>query len=132
MVKQDVGIFEYRGIVITIETDDENAHLTYIARAGGRSLITMGWSGECAQKKVIDGAHKKIDDAYTGSTEKMTLWLNDTTHWMSENKDLVVPVMLSVRGIASVLEEVLKMSTGLSPQLRHKAEQTIERVKKEL
>jgi hypothetical protein len=133
MVKKDVGIFEYRGVVIVVESDDEGPSITFVAKAGGRSLITMGWAGECALKKVIDNAHRKIDEAYEARSEKLALWMNDTTHWLAENgnRDLVVPVMLTVRGVGSVLEEVLKMATGLSPQMVAKAQQTIDRIKRE-
>lgn len=132
MVKQDIGLFEHRGIVISIESDDENATLTYFARAGGRSLITMGWTGDNVMAKVINTAHRKIDEAYEGRTEKMALWINDTTHWMSENPNVVVPTMLSIKGISAVLEEVLKQATGITPQLRAKAQNVVDRIKQEL
>lgn len=132
MVKLDMGLFEHRGVVIVIEEDKTDPQTSYLAKAGGRSLITMTWAGDNALKKVIDLAHKKINDAYAGQTEKLALWLNDTTHWMAENKDIEVPVMLNAKAISAVLEEVLKRAKGLPADLKTKAESIIERVKKEL
>jgi hypothetical protein len=134
VVKQDMGLFEHRGVVIVIEKDDENSTTTYIAKAGGRSVITLSWTGTDALKKTIDLAHKKINEAYEGNTEKLALWLNDSTHWYAENKDIEPPVMFTVPALVSILEEVMRAvyPKGMNPAIKEKAEKILARAKKEL
>jgi hypothetical protein len=66
----------HRSVAIVAERAENGA---WGARAGGRSVIT---SHHCGSRDVaVDNAITQIDDGFVCASERVALWINDTTHW---------------------------------------------------